>query len=239
MRKKECLQQQKRSFRSHSDASYQQCRHAVVDWVCQVGEACGLKNLTIHTAIAFIDMLLDITPIDRSRIQLVAIACILISAKIEEQEDQVPRVCTLTNFSGNTFSRELVLKMESWILNVFKWEVNIVTTINFLEYYLQAALHPAELAKNNHQRNYEHTKAHLCKTAEFFVALSEHHYHFREYLPSVVAAASIAAARQMLHVQPVWTDALQLATSHSMENIVDCTTSLLSYYHQTFPTSGY
>jgi len=156
-----------------------------------------------------------------------------------EQEDLVPKVSTLNSYSGNAYPHSLVLKMESWILNTFKWEVNVLTTVNFLEYYLQTALHPNELASNNHLRNYETTKAHICKTAEFFVALSEHHCYFREILPSVVAASAIAAARQMLHIQPVWTDALQIATCHNMGNIVDCTTSLLSYYQQTFPSSGY
>jgi len=240
MRKKEMFQQQKRSFTSHSDSVYQQCRHAVVDWVSQVGEVCGLRNLTIHAAIGFVDMLLDITPIDTSRIQLVAMACILIAAKMEELEDKVPRVHTLTSISGNVFSREQVLKMESWILNAFKWDVNIITPINFLEYYLkEASFSPLEMARNTHLKNYELTKAHLCKTAEFFVDLSEHHSYFREYLPSVVAAASLVAARQMLRIQPLWTDALQLVTSHTFEDIVDCTTNLWSYYQQTFPSQGY
>jgi hypothetical protein len=238
MRKKELIQQQKRTFRSHSDLCYQQCRHAVVDWVCQAGEVCGLKNLTIHAAIGFVDMLEDITPVDASRIQLVAIACILIAAKMEEQEDKVPRIQALTTMCGNAFSRELILRMESFILNIFKWEVNIVTTINFLEYYLQFSLCPTEVIRNTHIRNYEFTKAHLHKTAEFFVDLSEHHSYFRELLPSVVAAASIAAARKMLGVQPVWTETLQLATSYTLQDIVDCSTSLLSYYHQTFPSQN-
>jgi len=236
MRKKELIQQQKRTFRSHSDPCYQQCRHAVVDWVCQVGEVCGLKNLTIHAAIGFVDMLVDITPVDASRVQLVAIACILIAAKMEEQEDKVPRIHALTTMCGNAFSRDLILRMESFILNIFKWEVNIVTTINFLEYYLQFSLSPTEMIRNPHIRNFEFTKAHLSKTAEFFVDLSEHHSYFRELLPSVVAAASIAAARKMLSLQPIWTDALQLATSYTIEAIFDCSTSLLSYYHQTFPS---
>jgi len=236
MRKKELLQQQKRSFRSHADPAYQQIRPAVVDWVSQVGEACGLKNLTTHAALGFVDMLLDLTPVDKSRIQLVAIACILISAKIEEQDDKVPRVSTLTGFCGNIFSKEIVLRMESWILNTFKWEMLVITTINFLEYYLQACLGPTELIRNPHIRNYELSKAHLCKTAEFFVDLSEHHSIFREYLPSVVAASSIVAARQLLRIQPVWTDSLQLVTNHTVDSLADCSATLLNYYHQTFPS---
>lgn len=100
---------------------------------------------------------------------------LLITAKMEELEEKVPRIHTLTSLSGNIFSREQVLKMESWILNAFKWEVNIITPLNFLEYYLkEASLGPAEMSRNTHLRNYELTRAHLCKTAEFFVDLSEH-----------------------------------------------------------------
>jgi len=236
MRKKEVLQQKKRSFRSHADPAYQQIRPTVVDWISQVGEACGLKNLTTHAAQGFVDMLLDITPVDRSRIQLVAVACILISAKIEEQEDRVPRVCKLTGLCGNIFSRELVLRMESWVLNTFKWEMVVLTTINFLEYYLQACLLPSEMIRNPHIRNYELSKAHLCKTAEFFVDLSEHHSIFREYLPSVVATSSIAAARQLLRIQPVWTDALRAVSGHDLGALSECAATLLNYYHQTFPS---
>ena len=70
MRKKETAQHAKhlaRGFRSHGDPMYQQHRSAVVDWICQVGEVCRLGNLTIHTAIGFMDMFLDIIPIDGSR----------------------------------------------------------------------------------------------------------------------------------------------------------------------------
>jgi len=243
MLKKEIFQQKKRTFRSHSDTIYQNYRPTIVEWMTQVGEICKLKNLTVHSAIGFVDMLLDITPVDVSRLQLVAITSILISAKIEEQEDRVPRVQTLTGFSAYSFPkdpevpRELVLRMESLILNTLKWEVNIITTVNFLEYYLQVALYPAELVRNVHlKQSFEHTRAYLCKTAEFFADLSEHYYQFREYLPSVVGAASIAAARHLLRIQPMWTDALQYASSHSLEDISDCTTDLLGIYHQIFPT---
>jgi len=235
MKKKEIIQQNKKSFRSHNNEAYQNLRPSVVDWINQAGEVCGLKNLTIHAAIGFVDMLLDLTPVDVSRLQLVASACILISAKIEEQEDKVPRVQTLTNLSGNAISRDLVLRMESWILNAFKWEVMIITSMNFLEYYLPASLYPDELIKNAHVRNYENTKAHIYRTAEFLVDLSEHHYYFRGYLPSIVAAACVAVARNMLQIQPVWSAALQFATSYTLGEITDCTNNLLIFYRQTFP----
>jgi hypothetical protein len=85
MRKKETAQHAKlmeRGFRSHGDPMYQQHRSSVVDWMCQVGEACRLGNLAIHTAIGFMDMFLDIIPIDGSRLQLVGAATLLIAGTL-------------------------------------------------------------------------------------------------------------------------------------------------------------
>lgn len=238
MRKREDLQQKTRSFRSHVDAAYQGLRSAVVDWICQVCRACALKSLTTHSAIGFVDMLLDMVPVDKSRIQLVAIACILIAAKIEEQDGNVPRVQSLLICSGNVFSKELVLRMESYILNMFKWEVMIITPVNFLEYYQEIILHPTELVMNPQIHNHERCKTRLCKTAEFLIDLSEHNSYFRQYLPSVVAASAVAVSRQIIGVQPVWSDALQAVTSYSVEAITDCANMIFSCYYHMFPQEG-
>lgn len=236
MRKKEKVQHQKRTFRGHFDSSYQQFRSAVVDWITRVGEACNLKNLTIHAAMGFVDMVLDLLPVDKSRLQLLAVACILIAAKIEEQEENIPRITTLNYHCGNVYPKQIMLKMESLVLNYLKWEVVIITPINFLEFYLQVAFNPGELANNPHIRGYADTNTYLMNTAEFFVDLCQHQSFFREYLPSVVAAASIAVSRHVLKIQPVWSPALQLLTGYSPDDIAQCSGDIWSYYNQTFPT---
>jgi len=238
MRKKEVAQHAKhleRGFRSHADPTYQQYRSATVDWMCQVGEACKLGNLTIHSAIGFLDMFLDVIPVDGSRLRLVGAATILIAAKIEEQEPNVPRVGTLSAYCGAASApAAFIPKVESLILNHLQWEMVIVTPIHFLDYYLLVCLLPGEMPANAHLQSYTDTRAYLAKMAEFLVDLCEHHSLYREYLPSIVAAAAIGMSRQMLKVAPVWSQPLQLITSHSLADISQCMANIWSHYRQSF-----
>jgi len=237
MIKKEVAQHAKlleRGFRSHADPSYQLYRSATVDWMCQVGEACKLGNLTIHTAIGFLDMFLDVLPVDGSRLRLVGAATILIAAKIEEQEPNVPRVSTLSAYCGAASTPSFIPKVETLILNHLQWEMVILTPIHFLDYYLLVCLLPGELPANPHLQSYTDTRSYLAKMAEFLVDLCEHHSLYREYLPSVVAAAAIGMARQMLKIAPVWSQPLQLITSHSLGDISQCMANIWGHYRQSF-----
>lgn len=235
MIKKEAAQHAKlleRGFRSHADPMYQQYRSATVDWMCQVGEACKLGNLTIHSAIGFLDSFLDVLPVDASRLRLVGAATILIAAKIEEQEPNVPRVGTLSAYCGA--SAAFIPKVESLILNHLQWEMVIVTPIHFLEYYLLVCFLPGEMPANPHLQSYSDTRAYLAKMAEFLVDLCEHHSLYREYLPSIVAAAAIGVSRQMLKVAPVWSQPLQLIATHSLADISQCMANIWGHYRQSF-----
>jgi len=237
MRKKEVAQHRKhleRGFRSHADPSYQQVRSATVDWMCQVGEAFHLQNLSIHSAIGFLDMFIDVIPVDGSRLRLVGAATILIAAKIEEQEPHVPRVAALSQFIGGGTNPAFIPKVESLILNHLQWEMVIVTPLHFLDYYRLVCFLPGELGVNTHVSHYSETRAYLSKMSEFLLDLSNHHSLYREYLPSIVAAAAIGTARQMLKITPIWSQPLQLVTAHSLADISQCMANIMGHYRQSF-----
>jgi len=236
MRKKEVKQQTKRTsycFRSHSDANFQQYRATLVDWLCQVGQQCSLHSLTIHSAVAFLDSLVDILPVDTSRLYLVAAATLLIAAKMEEMEDKIPRVALLDRFTGNRHAG-LIPRFETMILNCLQWELIVLTPSHFLGYYLEAALLPAELGANVHLQNFEKAKAYLFNMAEFLIDLCEHYSIFREYLPSVVAASAVAASRQMLKVAPYWSSSLALLSALPQQAVDPCVSLITRYYQQSF-----
>lgn len=52
---------------------------------------------------------------------------------------------------------------------------------------------------------------------------------YREYLPSVVAAAAIGTARQMLKITPVWSPALQLISNLSYQDVSPCMLNIAEY----------
>lgn len=242
MRKKETRQHgmhQQRGFRSHADPAYQAYRSATVDWMVLISEGLGLGPLTVHSAIAFMDMFLDLVPIDGSRLQLVGAATLLIAAKIEEQEPNVPRVAVLHSYCTATPTPpSFIPKVESLILNHLNWEMVVVTPLHFLSYYMLASLQPAELRAHAHvlRGTYEETRSYLAQCAEFLVDLCNHHSLYREYLPSVVAAAAIGCARQqMLGLSlDAWSPALQLLSGLSLQVVEPCMLNIFEHYRQTF-----
>eukprot|EP01112_Ceratiomyxa_fruticulosa_P015630 TRINITY_DN461_c0_g2_i1.p1 TRINITY_DN461_c0_g2~~TRINITY_DN461_c0_g2_i1.p1 ORF type:complete len:383 (-),score=90.81 TRINITY_DN461_c0_g2_i1:101-1249(-) len=145
MQVKEYKQVKLMTFRSNEDSVYQQCRAPLVDWMAQVAEVCQLKPLTLHMSVAYLDSVLDLFPVSKTRLQLVGICCILIAAKMEEQEDRVPSLNHLNHCCGNVFTRQLICQMESLILNTLHWGTLLVCPHNFLDYFSLCSLHPLEV----------------------------------------------------------------------------------------------
>jgi hypothetical protein len=66
-------------YRAYDPAArYHRYRRIVVDWMSEVGEECRLCNLTVHLAVRYLDRFLTHTTVEKNRLQLVALCCILI-----------------------------------------------------------------------------------------------------------------------------------------------------------------
>lgn len=61
----------------------------------------------------------------------------------------------------------------------------------------------------------------------FFFSPPDH--VFLRFAPSLVAAASVAASRLILHLSPTWPPRLQRLTGYTWENLVLCAEKLLMY----------
>jgi len=230
---KQDVLQKKRSWRSHQDPIYQECRGPLIDWMAQVCDVCRLKPITLHTSVVFLDTVLDMYPVAKTRLQLVGLCCVFISAKIEEQEDRVPRISRLNYCSANAFSQQLICQMECLILNTLHWDTVIVTPYHFLEYYSVYSLHSSE--QELHGASFPATKAYLDKFSSFFLELSLQHSVFREFLPSITAAAAIACARTALNMRPAWSPALSHTSGYQFSEVESCINALWEAYQRTFP----
>ena len=61
---------------------YLKYRRILVDWMSEVGEVQHLQTTTVHMAVAFLDRILGTHVESKKRLQLVAMACILIVARM-------------------------------------------------------------------------------------------------------------------------------------------------------------
>lgn len=105
-------------------------RGILVDWIIEVHLRFKLKAETLFLTINIIDRYLEKTQIMRTRLQLVAVAALLIAAKYEEI--YVPDMKDFVFISDNAYSRQDILEMERSILITLEFNINIQSTYLFL-----------------------------------------------------------------------------------------------------------
>jgi cyclin A len=174
-------------------------RGILVDWLVEVAEEYELSSETLFLAVNYLDRFAATCPVDRRKFQLVGVACMLIASKYEGIF--APAVDEFVYISANTYPREEVLLMEVAILNALNFTLTAATPKVFLRRYLKAA--GADLT--------------LAFLASYLCEISLLEYSFLQYLPSMVASASVFLALRTLGREP-WTPTLEFYTSYQLQD---------------------
>ncbi|KAL4555792.1 hypothetical protein LXL04_038420 [Taraxacum kok-saghyz] len=167
-----------------TDPSVFLARKEAVNWILKVKAHYGFTPLTAILAINYLDRFLSSLHFQKDKpwmIQLVAVSCLSLAAKVEET--QVPLLLDLqveeTKF---LFEAKNIQKMELLVMSTLKWRMNPVTPISFLDHIVR------RLGLNNHLH------WDFFKKCEALVLDLVSDSRFACYKPSVLATAS------MLHV---------------------------------------
>ncbi|XP_028080448.1 cyclin-A1-1-like [Camellia sinensis] len=108
--------------------------HGILLWVA---EEYSLVPETLFLTVNYIDRYLSGNVIQRQRLQLLGVACMIIAAKYEEIcAPQVEEFCYVAD---NTYFKKEVLQMESSVLNYLKFEMSAPTAGCFLTRFVRAA----------------------------------------------------------------------------------------------------
>ncbi|XP_077225298.1 cyclin-A2-4-like [Tasmannia lanceolata] len=160
----------------------QSMRGILVDWLVEVSEEYKLVPDTLYLTVYIIDRFLSQNYIERQKLQLLGITCMLIASKYEEI--CAPRVEEFCFITDNTYTRGEVLKMESQVLNYMGFQLSAPTIKSFLRRYLRAA-----------QASYKVPTLILEFLANYLAELTLVEYGFLKFLPSVIAASAVFLAR--------------------------------------------
>jgi len=181
-----------------------------VDWLVEVGEEYKLCSQTLFLTVRYIDRLLSVVSVHRTKLQLVGITCMLLASKYEEIYP--PSVDDFVYISDNTYSRDEVLRMETVLLNSLKFSLTNATTWEFARRFAAAC----GLDKR--------TSALVNYITESFLQESQ----YLKFLPSQIAAAAVFLALVSTKQKP-WPKKLEKATRYTLEDIKETTLAL----HQT------
>ncbi|KAL6985349.1 hypothetical protein U1Q18_018725 [Sarracenia purpurea var. burkii] len=192
-------------------------RGILIDWLVEVSEEYSLVPDTLYLTVNLIDRFLSQNRIEKQRLQLLGVTCMLIASKYEEI--CAPRVEELCFITDNTYTREerrfmpevtwQVLKMESQVLNFLGFHLSIPTTKKFLRRFIQAA-----------QISCKVPCVELEFLANYLAELTLVEHSFVKFLPSLSAASAIFLARWTLNQSDhPWNPTLEHYTSYTTSDL--------------------
>ncbi|KAJ4700731.1 Cyclin [Melia azedarach] len=189
-------------------------RAILVDWLVEVAEEYRLVPDTLYLTVNYIDRYLSGNPMNRQRLQLLGVSCMMIASKYEEIcAPQVEEFCFITD---NTYFKEEVLEMESSVLNYLKFEMTAPTAKCFLRRFVRAAQGIDEVPAMQ-----------LECLANYITELSLLEYSMLCYAPSLIAASAIFLANYiLLPSKRPWNSTLQHYTLYQPSDLIDCVKDL-------------
>ncbi|EDQ92049.1 cyclin A [Monosiga brevicollis MX1] len=161
-------------------------RSILIDWLIEVTEEYKLTLQTFFVTVGYVDRFLSEMAVQRSKLQLVGVTCMLLACKYEEIYP--PTIDDFVYITDKTYSRPQVMKMEHVILKVLRFDMGSCTPLTFLYYFLNAIPH------------HDDTKW----LAQYLCELSA--YDGRRSLgqrPSTTAAAAIVIALHTFELHPL------------------------------------
>ncbi|CAG0913323.1 unnamed protein product [Notodromas monacha] len=189
------LTEQEKNFRPRPMYMHQQpdlaphMRSMLVDWLVEVAIEYKLSDACLFMAVSYIDRFLSYNKIFRSKLQLLGTTAMFIAAKVEEIYP--PESEEFVFITDNTYSKEQLLKMETFILIALDYRMTCVTPHTFFAKFVLDIEAP-ETVRN--------LSSYLLELAMMEGG------DILNYLPSVQAAASVALAAHTLMVGELWKD---------------------------------
>ncbi|KAK3282528.1 hypothetical protein CYMTET_9735 [Cymbomonas tetramitiformis] len=229
MRKKEVDWE---SWFDRSRAWYLSLRPQLVKWIIDVCESFSLRLTTASIATVYLDRVLMKQQIPETSTELVALACVLLAAKFEEEEINVPSITKLSKRSNHKFNKDFICRMEGAVLSELNWRMCVTTSAHFLETFLEVTQggFSSEDSLETHRWSASTAIPYLLRYAAYFQSLALQEYDLWTYRPSCLAAGVLLASRVQLQIDPSWPEQLERATGYTEDEISTCAAMVLRLY---------
>lgn len=185
-----------------------QMRAILVNWIINVHQSFNLVAETLYMAVSMIDRFFDLEPVSKSKIQLVGVTCLFISAKFEEV--YYPEIAEFVHICDNTYTSKDILAMELKVLASLEFQLARPIPLSFLRRGSKAA----------------HAEGKTHVMAKYLCELSLTELECAHWNPSLVAAVSLYLSLRML--QPakdvedsVWTATIAHYTRYTEQQVLE------------------
>lgn len=246
---------------------YVDYRRFLVDWMAETSEELKMNLATLHVAAAYLDrVLLEAhregptgweCSIPGHLWQLVAMVCLRIAGKFEENEEDVTgdskgmltlhggeRVLAVDAFTrrlgqvARAVTQAQVREWELFVLDRLEWKLSRVTAAHCLAYFEGSGVVFFDDAWAG-RPPVEKLPRSVKRYDDFFLNLSLQDYHYAQFTPAHLAAAIVCASRSVLSLTPVWRPELEALTGYTEEHVAPVCTKIINSYTDQFPSHAH
>jgi hypothetical protein len=222
------------ALRHSSSSQNQRLKHRkkMSFFMLEACEELDIDNSTAFTAVAFFDRIMKEQRVVTSKIEVVALCCVLVAAKFDLDDDE-PSFEDLNSVAFKNYSDGKLEKMEQFVLSSLGFELCVVTPSSFLDCYLE---HGQPLFAGVDLKTERRSKGFL----EYFAKLYALEYTSTSYRPSVAAAAILHVSRcaGSNGVLQGWPEEIRDLTGVSEYTFADLSASLWGRYIEHCPNAA-
>lgn len=185
---------------------------------------CVIYYVVYCVAVYLLDVFMDNHTITTDRLALVSLSTLILAAKVEEHDSNIPKPRNLNTMIDQQYPPFDYIQLERMQFRFFEFQLIIPTAVTFIEYYIEgiADAQDYELAIQKQAGPFNsqlHMKREMAELAFEFVDLILADVRLVQETPSKVAAACLAAARQLCRFCFIWSSRLANLTRYSLMDI--------------------
>ncbi|XP_077294121.1 uncharacterized protein LOC143916755 [Arctopsyche grandis] len=191
-------------------------RCILLDWLVSISDEYEFASETLYLGISYIDRFLSKMSVVRSKLQLLGVTAMMIAAKYEEIHP--PDILEFSSLTKETCTVKQILKMEQLVLRVLSFDLTMPTAQTFIdEFGFQGNLSVESV-------NIAMYISELCMVESV---------QYLTYLPSELAASSIALSRHTMAEEDMWPRKLEDISGYSLTTLYP----IIKKQHQVFQDS--
>lgn len=185
-------------------------RGVLADWLIETHAKFRLLPETLFLALNIVDRFLSLRTISLSKLQLVGVTALFIAAKYEEV--LCPSIQNFLYVADGGYTDEEILRAERYMLKVLNFDLSYASPMNFLRRISKAD-------------NYD---IQTRTVAKYFMEISLVDHRLLDHPPSLVAAAAVWLAREVLE-RGEWTPTLVHYSTYAEPELLGTAEIMLDY----------